>query len=66
MLRERMKDLLKENIETCIREFQEGVDVSQTTLRVAAEFCIRVSAIDFLFGEIFEMFAEAGMEQRYL
>ena len=65
MLRARMKDLLKDNIDACIREFQEGACVSQTTLRVAAEFCIRVGAIDHLFGELFEMFAEAGMEQRY-
>jgi len=34
-------------------------------LRVATEFCIRVGAIDHLFGELFNMFAEAGMEQRY-
>jgi len=32
---------------------------------VATEFCIRISAIDHLFGELFKMFAEAGMEQRY-
>ena len=32
---------------------------------MATEFCIRVGAIDHLFGELFEMFAEAGMEQRY-
>lgn len=62
MLRERMKDLLKENIDACIQEFQEGACVSHTTLRVATEFCIRVGAIDHLFGELFEMFAEAGME----
>jgi hypothetical protein len=65
MLRERMKDLLKENIGACIQEFQEGTNVPHTTLRVATEFCIRVGAIDHLFGELFEMFAEAGMEQRY-
>jgi len=65
MLRERMKDLLKENINACIKEFQEGECVSQTTLRVATEFCIRVGAIDHLFGDLFSMFAEAGMEQRY-
>ena len=28
MLRESMKDLLKENIDICIREFQEGASVS--------------------------------------
>jgi hypothetical protein len=39
--------------------------VSRKTLRVATEFCIRVGAIDHLFGELFNMFAEAGMEQRY-
>ena len=39
--------------------------MSQRTLRVATEFCIRVGAIDHLFGNLFEMFAEAGMEQRY-
>ena len=39
--------------------------MSSTTLRVATEFCIRVGAIDHLFGELFLMFAEAGMEQRY-
>ena len=65
MLRERMKDLLRENIDAVIREFQEGACVSQTTLRVATEFCIRVGAIDHLFGDLFLMFAEAGMEQRY-
>jgi len=32
---------------------------------VATEFCIRVGAIDHLFGELFRMFAEAGMGQRY-
>lgn len=65
ILRERMKDLLKDNIDACIKEFTEGECVSQTTLRVATEFCIRVGAIDHLFGGLFEMFAEAGMEQRY-
>ena len=65
MLRERMKDLLSENIGACIQEYQEGVCVSKTTLRVATEFCIRVGAIDHLFGDLFALFAEAGMEQRY-
>ena len=32
---------------------------------MATEFCIRVGAIDHLFGSLFYMFAEAGMEQRY-
>jgi len=32
---------------------------------VATEFCIKVGAIDHLFGELFNMFAEAGIEQRY-
>ena len=39
--------------------------MSKKTLRVATEFCIRVGAIDHLFGELFQMFAEAGMEQQY-
>lgn len=56
LLRERMKDLLRENINACIREFQEGKSVSKKTLRVATEFCIRVGAIDHLFGELFNMF----------
>jgi vacuolar protein sorting-associated protein 8 len=66
MLRDEMKDLLRENIDSCIKEFQEGTNkTSTTTLRVALEFCIRVNAIDHLFGELFLMFAEAGMEQRF-
>lgn len=65
LLRNRMKDLLRENIDACIREFQEGECVQNKTLRVALEFCIRVGAIDHLFGELFTMFAEAGMEQKY-
>ena len=60
-----MKELLKENIDACIKEFQEGDCVSKTTLRVATEFCIRIGALDHLFGGLFQMFAEAGMEQRY-
>jgi hypothetical protein len=32
---------------------------------VALEFCIRVNAIEHLFGELFLMFAEAGMEQKF-
>jgi len=39
--------------------------VQSKTLRVATEFCIKVGAIDHLFGELFSMFAEAGIEQRY-
>lgn len=35
------------------------------TLRVATEFCIRVGAIDHIFGELFYMFSNAGVEQRY-
>lgn len=35
------------------------------TLRVALEFCIKVGATDHLFGELFRMFAEAGIEQKY-
>jgi hypothetical protein len=31
-------------------------------LRVATEFCIKIGAIDHLFGELFDMFAEAGIE----
>lgn len=48
-----MKHLLRQNIDACIREFQEGDCVSNKTLRVALEFCIRVNAIDHLFGELF-------------
>lgn len=33
---------------------------------MATEFCIRVGAIDYLFGDLFKMFAEGGVEQRYL
>lgn len=64
-LRERMKDLLRENIDACIKEFQEGQMLQSKTLRVATEFCIKVGALDHLFGELFNMFAEAGIEQRY-
>jgi len=32
------------------------------TLRVATEFCIRVGAIDHIFGELFFMFSNAGVE----
>lgn len=39
--------------------------MSNKTLRVAVEFCIRINAIDHLFGELFLMFAEAGMEQKF-
>jgi len=39
--------------------------IQSKTLRVATEFCIKVGAIDHLFGELFEMFAEAGIEQRF-
>lgn len=60
-----MKDLLRENIDACIKEFQEGHMVQSRTLRVATEFCIKIGAIDHLFGELFRMFAEAGIEQRY-
>mmetsp|Transcript_38617 Transcript_38617/g.58781 ORF Transcript_38617/g.58781 Transcript_38617/m.58781 type:complete len:111 (+) Transcript_38617:182-514(+) len=60
-----MKDLLRENIDACIKEFQEGMMVQSKTLRVATEFCIKVGAVDHLFGELFEMFAEAGIEQRF-
>jgi hypothetical protein len=65
MLRDEMRELLRENIDSCIKEFQEGACQSSKTLRVALEFCIRVNAIDHLFGELFLMFAEAGMEQRF-
>lgn len=65
VLRESMKELLRENIELCIRQFQEGVDVSHQTLRVVAEFCIQVGAIHHLFDEFFPQFAEAGMEQKF-
>ena len=61
-LRESMKDLLRENIDACIKEFQEGQMIQSKTLRVATEFCIKVGAIDHLFGELFNMFAEAGIE----
>lgn len=60
-----MKELLRENIDACIKEFQEGQMLQSKTLRVATEFCIKVGAIDHLFGELFNMFAEAGIEQRY-
>lgn len=62
MLREKMKNLLRENIDACIREFQEGYAVSSKTLRVAIEFCTRVGATDHLFNELFQMFADAGIE----
>lgn len=57
-----MKDLLRENIDSVIKEFQEGYMVQSKTLRVATEFCIKIGAIDHLFGELFRMFAEAGIE----
>ena len=65
LLREHMKQILISNITACIREFQEGECVSHKTLRVATEFCIRVGAPEFLFGKLFTMFAEGGVEQRY-
>ena len=64
-LKEKMKDLLRENIDACIAEFQEGQMIQSKTLRVATEFCIKIGAIDHLFGELFSMFAEAGIEQRF-
>ena len=30
-----------------------------------AEFCIQIGAIDHLFNELFPMFAEAGLEQKF-
>ena len=32
---------------------------------MATEYCIKVGAHNYLFGELFNMFAEAGIEQRY-
>lgn len=60
-----MKELLRENIDDCIKEFQEGQLIQSKTLNVAIEFCIKVGAIEHLFGELFRMFAEAGLEQNY-
>jgi hypothetical protein len=60
-----MKDLLRQNINACIKEFKEGQNVSEKTLRLATEFCIRVGAIDHLFGELFKMFADSGVESVY-
>ena len=57
-LREEMQDLLIANIDACIKEFQEGLNLNSSTLRVAIEFCIRVGAVDHLFGELFEKFAD--------
>lgn len=62
LLRQHMKDLLRNNMANCIRDFQEGEAVSQKTLRVATEFCYRVGALDYLFGDLFKMFAEGGVE----
>lgn len=64
-MREKMKDLLRQNINACIREFKEGQAVSEKTLRVATEFCIRVGAVDHLFGELFQMFKDGGVEAMY-
>jgi len=52
-LRLEMQDLLRQNINACIKEFQEGINHNSVTLRVAIEFCIRVGAIEHLFGELF-------------
>jgi|LauGreDrversion4_2_1035121.scaffolds.fasta_scaffold31713_1 hypothetical protein len=60
-----MKILLRNNVLKCIKDFQEGAAVSKTTLRVLIEFCYRVGALDYLFGDLFKMFAEGGLEQRY-
>lgn len=65
LMRERMKDLLRQNINACIKEFKEGQNVSEKTLKLATEFCIRVGAIDHLFGELFKMFADSGVESIY-
>lgn len=64
-MREKMKDLLRQNINACIREFKEGQAVSDRTLRVATEFCIRIGAVDHVFGELFEMFRDNGVEAMY-
>lgn len=64
-MREKMKDLLRQNINACIREFKEGQAVNVKTLRVATEFCIRVGAIDHLFGELYMMFKDGGVEAMY-
>ena len=57
-----MKELLRLNIDDCIKDFQEGYALQNDTLRVATEFCIKVGAINYLFGDLFNMFAEAGIE----
>ncbi len=64
-MREKMKDLLRQNINACIREFKEGQSVSQKTLGLATEFCIRVGAIDHIFGELYKMFADNGVESMF-
>jgi hypothetical protein len=65
MMRERMKDLIKQNVNAVIKEFQAGQKVSQKTLSLATEFCIRVGAIEYIFGELFEMFLQNGASQFY-
>lgn len=64
-MRERMRDLLRQNINACIKEFKEGQSVSEKTLKLATEFCIRVGSFDHLFGELFKMFADSGVESIY-
>ena len=65
LMRERMKDLLKQLVGGCIKEFKEGQQVSEKTLKVALEFCLKVGAIDHVFGELFKIFEDAKVESMY-
>jgi len=64
-MRERMKDLLNQNVNTVIKEFKESSKVQEKNLRVCTEFCLRVGAIDHIFGELFVIFSQAKVEPMY-
>lgn len=65
LMRDRMKDLLNQNVNACIKEFKEGQSVSEKTLKVAIEFCLRMGAIDHVFGDLFKIFEQAKVEAMY-
>ena len=56
-MRDRMKDLLNHTVNTIIKEFKENGMVHDKNLRLCVEFCLRVGAIDPIFGELFQIFS---------
>jgi hypothetical protein len=59
---DRMHELIKLNVNACIKQLEHDRKMGEKTLALTIEFCMKMGSTDNIFGDLFDIFVFHGTE----